>query len=320
MYLRELDANLIVILDALLLDASVTKAAERLGRSPSAVSHALARLREIFDDPLFVRAGQHLVRTSRAEQLAPTVHIIVSSMEGLLRSHNSFDPLEQKRTFLVACQEFTELTLLSRVRQALAREAPGIVVERQDVHSATLIQDLREGRSHLAITFDEVFSGVGDLSSTRLADDEVVALALPEHALAGSSIALAGLFREDEQLIIGGMQVEQAVKSQPELANVTDLEHVEYTSSPLIAAHLAIERNAVVLVPRSVAELTLKHTRLQRIELNERLSGPIYLVWHVSQERDECHAWLRQRLGEMARTGAAEGLPPSQGDEQHPQG
>ena len=92
MYLKELDANLIVVLDALLIDASVTRAAERLGRSPSAVSHALSHLRVIFADELFVRAGQRLVPTARASSLAPAVHVIVSGMESLLRPETPFDP------------------------------------------------------------------------------------------------------------------------------------------------------------------------------------------------------------------------------------
>src|SRR4026208_1823636 len=71
MHLREIDANLLVTLDALLVDASVTRAAERLGRSASAISHALAKLREIFADELFVRAGQRLGPAAKAQGLAP---------------------------------------------------------------------------------------------------------------------------------------------------------------------------------------------------------------------------------------------------------
>lgn len=71
MHLKEVDANLLVTLDALLVDASVTRAAERLGRSASAISHALAKLREIFNDELFVRAGQRLVPTAKRWSLRP---------------------------------------------------------------------------------------------------------------------------------------------------------------------------------------------------------------------------------------------------------
>ena len=91
MHLKEVDANLLVTLDALLVDASVTRAAERLGRSPSAISHALAKLRELFDDDLFVRAGQRLVPTARAQELAPTVHVILAGMEeGMLPHSRTF--------------------------------------------------------------------------------------------------------------------------------------------------------------------------------------------------------------------------------------
>ena len=76
MHLREVDANLLVTLDALLVDASVTRAAERLGRSASAISHALAKLREIFADELFVRAGQRLVPTAKALELLWTADFI----------------------------------------------------------------------------------------------------------------------------------------------------------------------------------------------------------------------------------------------------
>ena len=92
MHLKEVDANLLVTLDALLVDASVTRAAERLGRSASAISHALAKLREIFADELFVRAGQRLVPTAKALELAPTVHVILAGMESLLRPSKPFDP------------------------------------------------------------------------------------------------------------------------------------------------------------------------------------------------------------------------------------
>ena len=106
MHLREVDANLLVTLDALLVDASVTRAAERLGRSASAISHALAKLREIFADELFVRAGQRLVPTAKALELAPTVHVILAGMESLLRPSQPFDASLAVRDFAIAASSF----------------------------------------------------------------------------------------------------------------------------------------------------------------------------------------------------------------------
>ena len=119
MHLREVDANLLVTLDALLVDASVTRAAERLGRSASAISHALAKLREIFADELFVRAGQKLVPTAKAMELAPTVHVILAGMESLLRPSKPFDPSETSRDFAVPASEAGELILVQPLRQRL---------------------------------------------------------------------------------------------------------------------------------------------------------------------------------------------------------
>jgi DNA-binding transcriptional LysR family regulator len=126
MHLRKVDANLLVTLDALLVDASVTRAAERLGRSSSAISHALAKLREIFADELFVRAGQRLVPTAKALELAPTVHVILAGMESLLRPSKPFDPSETSRDFAVAASEAGELMLVQPLRQRLNRLAPSV--------------------------------------------------------------------------------------------------------------------------------------------------------------------------------------------------
>ena len=128
MHLREVDANLLVTLDALLVDASVTRAAERLGRSASAISHALAKLREIFADELFVRAGQKLVPTAKAMELAPTVHVILAGMESLLRPNKPFDPSETSRDFAVSASEAGELILVQPLRQRLQSLAPSVRV------------------------------------------------------------------------------------------------------------------------------------------------------------------------------------------------
>ena len=146
MHLKEVDANLLVVLDALLVDASVTRAAERLGRSASAISHALAKLREIFADELFVRAGQRLVPTAKALDLAPTVHVILAGMESLLRPAKPFDPSETERDFAVAASEVGELILVQPLRLRLEQIAPSVrawAALKRSGNGASLILALR---------------------------------------------------------------------------------------------------------------------------------------------------------------------------------
>src|SRR6185295_10556091 len=154
MHLKEVDANLLVILDALLVDASVTRAAERLGRSASAISHALAKLREIFADELFARAGQKLVPTAKAMELAPTVHVILAGMESLLRPNKPFDPSDSVRDFAVAASEAGELMLLQPLRGRLKPQAPNVRADWVPSHRDENIDGLRNGRCHFVIDIE----------------------------------------------------------------------------------------------------------------------------------------------------------------------
>ncbi|MCP3291022.1 LysR family transcriptional regulator, partial [Aeromonas hydrophila] len=120
------DLNLLITLDALLDEGSVAGAARRLGLSPSAMSRALARLRETTGDPLLVRAGRGLVPTPRALLLREQVGRLVQEAEEVLRPRLEVDPARLERTFTLRASEgLVELfgaALLSR----LAAEAPGV--------------------------------------------------------------------------------------------------------------------------------------------------------------------------------------------------
>jgi len=304
MHLRELDANLIVILDALLLEASVTKAAERLGRSPSAVSHALARLREIFDDPLFVRAGQRLVPTSRATQIAPTVHIIVSGLEGLLHRQNLFDPGQQQRAFTIGCRDVCELSLLPGFRSTLSELAPGITLARQVGLTSSVVEGLRSGQIDLALVEGPVAAEASDISVEKLLDDPLVLLAPPGHALSGSVVRRRNLSAQSAIVVSDAAHAEMAFGA----TGATRPAGLRTVSSPLIAVHTALASGALVLAPESIADVAAHHAGLARLETELSLPAvPVQLMWHVSQERDECHSWLRDML--RWKTGAAdEGL------------
>jgi len=305
MHLRELDANLIVILDALLLDASVTKAAERLGRSPSAVSHALSRLREIFDDPLFVRAGQRLVPTSRATQIAPTVHVIVSGLESLLRRQHAFEPGEQERRFAIACPHVFELTLLPAVRTELADEAPGITLERVgDETRRDIVEGLRSDRLHVAIVEGGETNEAGDIAVDSLYEDKYLMLA-PE----GGPIARDGqlgrydLTGPDAPAVFVDDRYAKSVLAAADEVRPARLCAV---ASPLVAVHAALAGNALALVPERVASVVGRHLPLKTLDCALSLPAlPVNLLWHVSQERDACHTWLRDKLRVHANTDVA---------------
>ena len=183
MHLKEVDANLLVILDALLVDASVSRAAERLGRSASAISHALAKLREIFADELFVRAGQRLVPTAKAQELAPTVHVILAGMESLLRPAKPFDPSDTERDFAMTASEVGDLILVQPLRRRLEGLAPSVRVGWMPGQGEETIEALRQGRCHFAIDIESMELPAPDIRVLKLYDDKLATVARAGHPL-----------------------------------------------------------------------------------------------------------------------------------------
>src|SRR5688500_11653363 len=112
MQLSSVDLNSLVVLDALLQTESVRDAARRVGLSPSATSHALSRLRELFGDALFVRAGRRLVPTARAERLKVDLRQLLEATEGLLQGHSEFSARRLARSFTLSVTDYLELLLL----------------------------------------------------------------------------------------------------------------------------------------------------------------------------------------------------------------
>lgn len=104
--IKQLDGALLLVLRELLRQRRATVAAQRLGLSQSAVSHALSRLRELFDDPLFVRTPQGLEPTRHALELAPRIDALLGAMQDAIGSSASFDPAESRRSFRIGAPDY----------------------------------------------------------------------------------------------------------------------------------------------------------------------------------------------------------------------
>jgi LysR family nod box-dependent transcriptional activator len=126
---RSIDLNLLVVLDALLDDPSVTRVADRLNVGQPAISAMLAKLREHFGDPLLVQEGRKLMLSPIALDLKPTVHAWLERALALTAAKPGFDPARAERRFSIASSEIVAGFLLPLVSARLAREAPGISLD-----------------------------------------------------------------------------------------------------------------------------------------------------------------------------------------------
>lgn len=299
MHLREIDANLLVTLDALLVDASVTRAAERLGRSASAISHALAKLREIFADELFVRAGQRLVPTAKALELAPTVHVILAGMESLLRPSKPFDPSETSRDFAVATSEAGELMLVQPLRRRLQKLAPSVRVGWTPSRLEDNTDAMRNGRAHFVIDIENIPSPAPDIRVLKLCDDTLATLARPGHSLARGTPKPAA-FAASGHIAVHGLPtiapIDDALAAHRLACVVTSR-----VSSLLVGLLLALNSDALLTVPASLAALLEQQFGLERVRQPfQAIPFPLRLMWHSSYDRDECHAWVRAEFARLA--------------------
>ncbi len=147
--LRRFDLNLLVVFDVLMIERSVTRAAERLGRTQSAISHSLSRLREQFGDPLLVKGGVRMQPTAFALDLIEQARPMLSGIARVLSPQHVFDPASSHRVFRLAAPDFM-LTLFGDLLSRLRAEAPSVAVEWTAPREPTLLE-VAEGLIDVAI-------------------------------------------------------------------------------------------------------------------------------------------------------------------------
>lgn len=150
-HIQELDLNLLVVLEALLRERSVTKAAHGLEITQSATSHALNRLRRFFGDPLFVRAGQAMVPTPKAESIQHAVMEVVATVRQRIQTQAMFNPLTAEREFALCITDIGELVFLPTLLKRFRKEAPLCTLRTLQVPAEQMEGLLSSGAADLVI-------------------------------------------------------------------------------------------------------------------------------------------------------------------------
>ncbi len=156
MNIAKVDLNLLVYLDVLLREGSVTKAANQLSITQPAMSNGLKRLRDLFNDPLLVRTSEGMTPTKRAIELQPIIRDVLSKLETTIQPETDFDPLASERTFRIMASDYAESTLLMEVIRRINELAPNITLDLITPSDVTF-HDVEQGKVDMAINrFDEL--------------------------------------------------------------------------------------------------------------------------------------------------------------------
>jgi DNA-binding transcriptional LysR family regulator len=174
-----LDLNLLVALDALLTERSVSMAADRLCLSQSATSSALGRLREYFGDDLLVLKGRHMILTARAEELIDPVRTVLEQIRTTVAVAPPFDPSTADRVIRIMASDYSTEVLLAGVMANLERDAPNIRFEIHPMHDSP-IEAIERGYIDLLLTIDYAISA--DHPSQLLFEDDYVVVGARENS------------------------------------------------------------------------------------------------------------------------------------------
>jgi len=303
MRLDHFDLNLLIAFDVLIEERSVTRAAERLNLTQSAMSAALKRLREAFADDILVQHGKRMVPTSGALSLAPHVAAAVLNLRGILASGMRFDPAQSRRRFRIVASDFITTVLIGPALRSLQREAPGIQIE-ITLPRSDILEQLENGEIDLIISPEQFLS-----------PDHPRELVFEErHVVVGCAMNPAMQGPLDAATFYGCGHIVVSVSRDGTFIDNFLRGREEQRRIEIICA-------AFTQVPwmlPGTTRLALMHERLAR-ELAPQLSLAIreppfalpvmreMMQFHSTRAADRGLSWLRERL--IATTQPAQALP-----------
>ncbi|WP_326534620.1 LysR family transcriptional regulator [Pseudorhodoferax sp.] len=303
--MKTYDLNLLAALDALLATGSVTAAAERVHLSTPAMSHALARIREVFGDPILVRAGRAMVPTAHALALAEPVRQLLAQAEALRAGADAQDWPAQARRFVVRAPEGYAVVFGAPALQALRVRMPRASLQLLPAtHQDALA--LREARIDV-----DIGMGLAEDAETEarvLSQQAMLGAARCGHPLLGARLTTRRWAAAQHVDVVprpGEPSALDAALARRGLRRTVDLAVPNAYAALIAAARSELLACVNARMARGMAEAL----GLQVFDIPLALPPtPVRMVWHRRHASDPAHAWLRQCLGEvLSGTG---GLPP----------
>lgn len=295
--MEPIDLNLLLPLDALLQEGSVTRAARRVGLSTPAMSHALARLREQIGDPVLVRAGREMVLTPRAEELKPRIHALVAEARAAMTPEASFSPAVLERTFRIHATDHVVTVLGAELDKRVAAEAPRVSLQFLPTAQDDSVP-LREGSIDLAVGIYGQLPP--EMRIRQLFTDRFVCVVRDGHPTVGRKLTL--------EAFVALEHIQIAPRGKPggyldDTLAQRGLHRRVARAVPyfLAALHLVAETDYVLTVSERVARALAPRLGLRILEPPLPLRPyALSLLWHPRMDGDAGHRWLREVFARAA--------------------
>lgn len=300
MNLSKINLNLLVSLNVLLETCNVTRAADQLNLSQSAMSKCLAQLRDIFADPLLVRVGNRLEPTPRAVLLKPRLTQWLNDAERLLQA-GDFDPARCERTFTLASTDYVAQFILPTALKNIYRQAPRIGIRLLNWDDRSL-EALIVGRIDLGTS--SIAQPLANIYCQKIDEDALVCVMSPGHPLAGKELTLEGYIAYPHVVVTSGGDKRRGVDKALAALGICrriGLEVPYYVSALQIVAG----SDLLLTLPAHIARHTT--TQFGLVQLPLPFATPSFeysLIWHERHHQDASHRWLRRMLMSELRQSA----------------
>jgi DNA-binding transcriptional LysR family regulator len=296
--IRNVDLNLLAVLDALLDELNVTRAAARLGYTQPTVSGMLRRLRDVLGDPLFVRAQRGLLPTPRAQALALPLKQWLAESRHLV-APEKFDPATSQATFSISSNDYMQYALLVPFVASLRREAPELRLAVTPAVIVGLGEALAAGQIDFALTIPEF--ALPELRSRLLYRERYVVAVRRKHPLARSKAISIETFCHYDHVVVSPTGGSFEGPTDRALARLKRRRTVRYSvPSFLLLPEILQTDDLIALIPARL----LDALDGKLVQLKPPIDVPgfdVIAVWHPRVDSDAAHRWLRSHLTQIAK-------------------
>jgi DNA-binding transcriptional LysR family regulator len=293
MKISSFDLNLFVIMNSIYTEGSLTKAAEVVGITQPAVSNALSRLRDKFDDELFVRTGSGMVPTQKTENIIKDVQNALQLMQKSVNEPDEFKPASSQRTFRISLGDINEGRILANLMGKIEKEAPNISIE--SYYSARDQVPHALATNELSFAVDPFIPNSKDTNSMKVFSDQFVVAHRANHPV--TKVLNLSL---EEMLKLRYINISNRKRG----ASVVEMEMQKMQLQP----EMALRAQHYLVTPEIVrssdlcllcAETFAKKHGLSYVELPFKVPAlEQYLIWHNSDDNDGSHVWMRNLIAE----------------------
>ncbi|WP_432382101.1 LysR family transcriptional regulator [Duganella sp. P38] len=295
MHISKVDLNLFIVLEAIYAEGSITRASQKMNLTQPAISHALKRLRELFDDPLFERQGHVMTPTPLTRSIIEPVRRALRGFEVTLTGAARFDAASSARNFAVAVRDVLEASVLPPLMAGIAREAQSATLSTLQVSRKELESELAAGTLDAAI--DVLLPLPNEVRRQQLAGDQTVVLVRRGHPLIKRGKLTLETYLQLEHIQTSsrrrGPGLEDVELSRQGLQRRIRLRCQHYFA----ACRVVSQTDLALTMPDRLARIVNQQFNNQILPLPLPMpSLDVYLYWHANVDNDPANIWLRKQI------------------------